>query len=196
GKEFIDAVKDIGAEQIMNIHKEIQKQIFDNDKMQKQSISLSIVLTADRIATDYLFQDGEYIDLEEAKKVLIDRNDLSDNERCYQYILGEVVVNSAKFDPFSPTAEKWGIIEDGFAIIYSNVFDSMCKRGGFSKKAFLTWADKKDLLQTEKGRLNKLKKIGGAPARCVFLKMDDGIERDEMGFSDGSEEEKIPFETP
>lgn len=196
GKEFIDVIKDIGAEQIMDIQKDIQKQIFDSDKMQKQSISLSIVLTADKIATDYLFQDDAYIDLEEAKKVLIDRNDLSDNERCYQYILGEVAVNAAKFDPFSPTSEKWGIIEDGYAIIYSNVFDSMCKKGGFSKKAFLTWADKKELLQAEKGRLNKLKKIGGAPARCVFLKMDDGIERDEMGFSDGSEEEKIPFETP
>ncbi|MFD1406575.1 hypothetical protein ACFQ5H_32340, partial [Robinsoniella peoriensis] len=193
GKEFIDVVKDIGAEQIMNIHKEIQKRIFDNDKMQKQSISLSIVLTADRIATDYLFQDGEYIDLEEAKKVLIDRNDLSDNERCYQYILGEVVINAAKFDPISPTTEKWGVIEDGYAIIYSNVFDSMCKKGGFSKKAFLTWADKKELLQVEKGRLNKNKRMGSSLVRCVFLKMDDGIERDELGFSDGSEEENIPF---
>lgn len=60
GHEFVQALKDIGMEKVMEIQQEIQRQIHDDEKMQKQSISLSIVLTADRIATDYLFQDGQY----------------------------------------------------------------------------------------------------------------------------------------
>lgn len=168
--------------------------IHDDEKMQKQSISLSIVLTADKLITDYLFQDGEYIGLEEAKQVLIDRNELSDNERCYQYILGEIAINSAKFDPMSPTAEKWGVIENGTAIIYNNVFDSICKKGGFSKKSFLSWADKNSLLETQGNNPTKVKKIDGNPIRCVFLMMYSDEQRENDGFIPvDSTQEELPF---
>lgn len=192
GREFIGILKDIGFEKVMRIQQEIQRQIFDDEKMQKQSISLSIVLTADIIATNYLFQDNEYINMDDAKKVLTDRNELSDNERCYQYILGEVVINSAKFDPITQTTEKWGVIEKGYAIIYNNAFDTICKKGGFSKKSFLSWADKKGLLQTQGGQLTKVKKIGGNPVRCVFIKMDESIDSDGFQSVDDAQE-TLPF---
>lgn len=191
GKEFIQALKDIGFEKVVEIQQELQQQLYDDEKMQKQSISLSIVLAADRIATDYLFQDGQYIDIEAAKEVLIDRTELSDNERCYQYILGEVVINETKFNPLMQTNEKWGVIEDGYAIIYNNIFDSICKKGGFSKKAFLSWADKNGLLRTESGRLNKTKKIDSNVFRCVFLKMENDMDKD--GFKVVDEQEELPF---
>ncbi|RGC35153.1 DUF927 domain-containing protein [Hungatella hathewayi] len=191
GHEFVQALKDIGMEKVMEIQQEIQRQIHDDEKMQKQSISLSIVLTADRIATDYLFQDGQYISLDEAKTVLMDRNELSDNERCYQYILGEIVINGSKFDPMTQTNEKWGVIENGYAIIYNNVFESICSKGGFSKKAFLSWADKNGLIQTESGRLNKTKKINGNVFRCVFLKMENDMDKD--GFQAVDDQEELPF---
>lgn len=192
GREFVRILKEIGFEKVMQIQQEIQRQIFDDEKMQKQSISLSIVLTADVIATSYLFKDDEYINVDDAKEVLTDRNELSDNERCYQYILGEVVINSAKFDTMTQTNEKWGAIENGYAIIYNNAFDSICKKGGFSKKSFLSWADKKDLLQTQGGQLTKVKKLGGNPVRCVFIKMDDTI--DSEGFQSVEDaQEELPF---
>ena len=87
--------------------KRVSKTAFDIEKMQKQSIALSIVLTADKIATERLFKDGQYISLDEAKKVLIDRNELSDNERCYQYILDKIAMNGQRFD-VSTNCEKWG----------------------------------------------------------------------------------------
>lgn len=192
GREFVRILKEIGFEKVMQIQQEIQRQIFDDEKMQKQSISLSIVLTADVIATSYLFKDDEYINVDDAKEVLTDRNELSDNERCYQYILGEVVINSAKFDPMTQTNEKWGAIENGYAIIYNNAFDSICKKGGFSKKSFLSWADKKDLLQTQGGQLTKVKKLGGNPVRCVFIKMDDTIDSEEFQSVEDAQEE-LPF---
>lgn len=36
--------------------------------MQKQSLSLSIVLTADKLVTDHLFKDGQKISLDDAKE--------------------------------------------------------------------------------------------------------------------------------
>lgn len=195
GREFVDVVKAMGRDQVRGIMKGIQAEIYDDEKMQKQSLALSIVLTADRIATEALFKDGQYISLAEAKEVLVDRNELSDNERCYQYIMSEVDINRAKFDPMGNTVEKWGVIENGYAIIYNNVVDSICKKGGFSKKSFLNWAGRRGLLQTQAGNPTKVKKVSGSPVRCVWLKMDDGSRVDEDGFIDMSDvsDEELPF---
>ncbi len=198
GKDFIDAVTQIGTGKVKRIQKEFQAKLADEEKMEKQALSLSIILTADKIATDYLFQDGEYIPIEDAKVVLIDREELSDNKRCYQYILGEVEINAAKFDAFSPTTEKWGCIESGYVVIYNNIFDSMCKKGGFSKTAFLSWADKNGLIQTSGGKRTKGKRVDGRVTRCVFLKLDSAPEADKDGFTEADVyqevyQEDLPF---
>ena len=74
GKDFVEVIKAMGTDAVREIQKDFRQQLFDDEKMQKQSISLSIILTADKIATDALFKDGQYISVDEAKKVLIDRN--------------------------------------------------------------------------------------------------------------------------
>ena len=192
GKQFVSILKRLGADKIRDMQQEIQHKIYREDKMQKQSIALSIVLTADKIATEYLFNDGEYIDLEEAKDVLVDHNELSEHERCYRYLLDKISMNNQRFD-LDTKVEKWGIIEDGYAIIYVQAFKELCNQGGFSDKAFLSWADKNAVIQTSGGRLNKLKKINGQPIRCVFLKLNP--EEDEDGFipEETYEQEDLPF---
>ena len=173
GREFVKILKEIGVEGIMKIQKGFLDELDNDEKMQKQSLSLSIVLTADKIATDYIFKDGEYIDIEEAKQVLIDKNELSDNERCYRYIVDKVAMNPARFDPDNESMEKWGLIEDGYAVIISTVMSDLCKQSGFSRVSFLKWASDKNLLLTSKGRTDSLKKFNGTPVRCVKLKLSD-----------------------
>ena len=181
GKDFVDVVKGIGLREIKRMQKEFQNQIFSDEKMQKQSISLSIVLTADKIATDYLFKDRQYISLDEAKDVLIDRNELSDNERCYQYIMDKVSMNAVRFDA-STNIEKWGVIENGYAVFITQALEDLCQNGGFSRKAFTSWAVKKGLiLQGRDGKNSKQKKIGGRNTRCYFLKLSNEIETDKDG---------------
>ena len=152
--------------------------------------SLSIVLTADKIATDLIFKDGQYISIDEAKQVLIDRNELSDNERCYQYILDKIAMNSQRFD-VSSNCEKWGIIEDGYAVIYGQAFKEICESGKFSKKSFLSWAAKKGVIQQDsRGNPTKLKKIDGS----VFLQLESKGNTDNDGFESIDEtQEKLPF---
>ncbi len=197
GKEFVEVIKELGIEKIREIQQEFAKQLADDEKMQKQSLSLSIVLTADKIATDYLFKDGEYISLEEAKEVLVDRNELSDNERCYQFILDKVAMNPARFDIQNENVEKWGVIENGYAIIYTTAFTSLCKDGGFSKTSFLSWADRKGLIQAENSgkKMDKLKSFKGNKVRCVFLKLNDDADKDGFVKMDKAEDsqEELPF---
>ena len=195
GKEFVEIIKELGEGEIRSIQKEFQKQLLDTDKMQKQSISLSIVLTADKIATDYIFKDGQYISVEEAKKVLIDRNELSDNERCYHFIQDKVAMNGHRFDAMT-NCEKWGIVKNGYAIFYNSAFDQICKDGGFSKKSFLSWAAKKGIIQQDsKGNHTKQKKIDGKNSRCVFLQLNPEENVDDDGFASIDEtQEELPFQ--
>lgn len=197
GREFIEVIKELGTDKIREIQQEFSKQLANDEKMQKQSLSLSIVLTADKIATDYLFKDGQYISLEDAKEVLVDRNELSDNERCYQFILDKVAMNPARFDIQNESVEKWGVIENGYAIIYTTAFTTLCKEGGFSRTSFLSWANRKELIQAESSgkKMDKIKSFKGNKVRCVFLKLNDDVDKD--GFvkvSDGGNgQEELPF---
>ena len=191
GKRWIDILKTLGIELIREIQSGFQKLLANDEKMQKQSISLSIILTADKIATDYLFKDGQYISIDDAKTVLIDRNELSDNERCYRFLQDKVAMNGQRFDA-EANCEQWGVIERGYAVFYTQAFKELCKNGGFSEKSFLSWADKNSLIQTQNGRLNKVKKINGNPIRCVFLKMEGDEEGD--GFMTVNEQERLPFD--
>lgn len=177
GEDFVGVIKAMGADAVREIQKDFQQQLFDDEKMQKQSISLSIILTADKIATDTLFKDGQYISIDEAKKVLIDRNELSDNERCYRYIMDKVSMNMIKFDA-DVNCEKWGIIENGYVYFYSQAFNDLCESGKFSRASFLSWATKNKLLQTQESenRTTKLKKIDGKARRCVCLKLESDEE--------------------
>ena len=192
GKHFVEIIKQLGADKIRDIQQAFQAVLFDTDKMQKQSLSLSIVLTADKIATDYIFKDKAYISVDEAKKVLLDRNEISDNERCYQYLLDKIAMNATRFDA-TTNCEKWGIIEDGHAILYNQAFNELCDNGHFSKRSFLSWATKNGVVQTDRnGNPTRQKKVDGKNSRCVFLRLvsDENIDSDDWMYAQG----ELPFD--
>lgn len=195
GKQFVKIIQSMGIDELKEIQSQLQKELYQDGKMQKQSISLSIILTADRIAADHLFRDGIYITIDEARELLVDKNELSENERCYQYLLDKIGMNSQRFDA-DTKVEKWGILESEYAVIYVQAFKDLCKDGGYSDKSFLSWASRKGIVQAQGGRFTKLKKIGGKPVRCIFLRLNEFA--DEDGFEPAEimeeyEQEELPF---
>lgn len=191
GKEFIKVIKQLGIDKIHEMQSELQKEIYRHDAMQKQSIALSVVLTADRIATDYIFKDGEYIDLEDAKKMLASQAEVSEHERCYKYLLDKINMNRQRFDSLV-NIEQWGIINDGYAVMYVQAMKDLCESGGYSYKAFMNWADKNSILQTDGKNQTKLKKIAGKTVRCVWLLLDEFKDKDGFESLDVAQEE-LPF---
>jgi hypothetical protein len=182
GKKFVKAIKQIGFASIREQYTEMCNKLFQEDKMQKQSMSLACILLADRIATDYIFKDGCYISIEESKDVLIDRAELSESERCYRYLLDQVSMNEFRFDPECQT-ERWGTIEGGYAVFYPTVFDKLCRAENFSKKSFLSWASRKGVIQTDSKGYPKVQKIDGKPTRAIALNLDDSILSGNDGFT-------------
>lgn len=199
GRDFVKAVKEMGTDRVRKIQQEFMRELSSDDKMQKQAISLSIILTADKIATDRLFWDGCYISIDEAKETLVDRSEVSDNERCYLYFMDKIAMNEQKFD-YDTHCEKWGETkyDTGLgckvAILYNHAVNEICKDGGFSKKAFLSWAAKKELVICQGGDPTKVKKVDGKARRCVFLKIVDDLE--EYLKALGTEPEFEPYDGP
>ena len=194
GRRFVDAVREIGNDEIKRMYEEICNKLFQEDKMQKQAMSLACILLADKIATEHVFKDGQYISMEDAKKCLVDRTELSENQRCYNYLLDQVAMNSFRFTDECQT-ERWGMVEHGFAIIYPTVFDRLCRAEGFSKKSFISWAAKKDIIQADASGHPKVRKIEGKSIRAVALRLDNGLSTDENGFItiDENWQEELPF---
>ncbi|MEG2898579.1 MAG: DUF927 domain-containing protein [Eubacterium sp.] len=186
GRLFIDVIKEIGADEVRAIQGEMFRKADAFGKMKKQSLSLSMLLTADKIATDYLFKDGIYIDIEEAANMLKSESDISEDERCYQFIIGEIARNKSKFDSDEGYAvvECWGKIEGEKAFIIKNVFDEMCRNCNYSTAAFLKWANRKELIEHDSGRLTKKKRINGTTANTVCITISDIMD----GFKEIEEE--------
>lgn len=191
GQEFIDTVKELGIQAIKAIQKDFMHRLSSDEKAQKQALSMSVVLTADKIATDYLFRDGQYIDFDKAQKLLTSKDEVSDNVRCYQYLLDKVAMNNNRFD-VSSNCEKWGILQDGYALFYSRAFDELCESGRFSRKSFLSWAKKQGIIETDsKGNPTKQKKVNGENNRYIWLKIDQEIDKD--GFKKVADDLELPF---
>lgn len=210
GRMFIDAIEQLGLDRIKEIQRDFLNQIntrakeLDVEKEEKQSLPMSIILTADKIATEYIFEDDVYLNLNTCVDLLKNKGEVSENERAYEFILSEVAINMNKFKPESYTGEYkgeiWGAIEDDYIIIQNNVFNRMCEKGNFSSRSFLAWASRLNLIQQDsQGKNTKNKKIGGTQGRCVFLKMltdadEEGrqIEIPEQ-FMTMSDDDDLPF---
>ena len=199
GQDFIKAVQSIGFEEIARIQNDFYQEIeriANGSKEEKQMLPLSVLLTADKIATDYLFKDGIYLNIEELVTYLKNRDDVSEYTRAYEYILSELAVNRNKFihgkDDYV-SGELWGMISENYAFIYKSKFDQICSSGNVSSKGFLSWAKAHDLIQADDKRDTKLKRIGeNSPQRCVCLKISDETDDDFMELDDADMKE-LPF---
>ena len=184
GRLFLDAVNEMGLDKIKEWQKEAYSAIVKKaeehgvQKEEKQILPMSILLTADRIATEYIFMDGAYLNFETCVNLLKNKGEVSENERAYEYIISEIASHPNQFNPLGGEykGEAWGCFDGGYAVIQVNVFNKICERGNFSSKSFLSWANKKNLIECTGSRNYKQKRFNNTNTWCVYLKMgDDGM---------------------
>lgn len=168
GKIFVDLVKDMGVPKIKELQQFYLRKIddycfaHDVEKEDKQKLPLSVLLAADKLATDHIFKDGIYLDFEWCMKQLKGKDDMSENQRAYESIMDDVSIHVNNFNPDDNgnyRGEFWGGIKKGYAYIIPSVFDQMANRYNFSPKAFLQWAKQNGLLLYDKDRNQKTERI-------------------------------------
>ncbi len=180
GREFIELLNKIGLDKVVEMQQEYFNLIKNKDYEDKQLRSLSAVLTADRIATELIFKDNKALTFDEVEKVLADKEYVSENERCYEYIISECAVNENKFlYKENNVGERWGYCcQEGknkdihCYAIFPSVFAKFFRDSGFSQKSFCSWAIKKGLLFPDNsGKSSKTVLYNNERKRCYVLKM-------------------------
>ena len=203
GRRFIDLITEIGIDRIKEMQQDFYSQIVKRatelgvEKEEKQTLPMSILLIADKIATDYIFEDGEYLDFNYCTDLLKNKGEVSENDRAYEFVMSEIAINMNKFKPGRGgeyQGEMWGLIENGYVIILKNAFNRICEKGNFSSKSFLSWADKNKLIDSAKGRKDKQKRLDGSLSWCYFIKIqDDSVDKDGFMTIPEDMQEELPF---
>ena len=197
GYAFIDIIKKIGVPAITQMRKDFEAKIKEeakrqeSEKEEKQIIPLSLILTADKLATDYIFRDGIYLDIPLMVQNLKDVNEVSEGQRAYDTIWDYVAMNKGKFTDspgeFSP--ESWGFIKDGYVNLIPSALRSISIKENFSIKAFCSWARAKKVLRANSDNRFKVR-IGDSFRNYYSIK--DTIIEEISDFQPA--EEEIPFD--
>lgn len=196
GKMFVEYVKRVGISSIKEVQERYLRLISTKEHMAKQALSLSVILTADRIATDLIFKDKIYIDIEDVLQILTGYDEVSEVKRCYQYLIDKIVMNPGHFSG-DDRLEQWGDISNGYARFYPAALQKLCQDGKYNHKAFLQWAKETNLLLVDKGQslYKTIKKFGKCYKTFTFKieSLQDGEVKNEDGFANVCSDDCLPF---
>lgn len=177
GKEFVEYLQQDGVEdEVSSMQKEIFRELLQRDGTDKQALSASAIITADRIATELFFQDGNELTVDDLSEYLVKADTANANSRALEYIYELVARNPGKFTPSENgeyRGEVWGKIEDPWIYIVKSVFDREMSNAGYNASAFLSWAKRnRSLLRTdgdESGRSARTTRIAGQVVKAICI---------------------------
>ena len=172
GRLFVEALQADGAvEAAMEDYKGFYAVLSESDTTEKQAMAASLILTADRLATEWIFQDGCALNTAEIATFLQSKAAVSVNERAYDFLCEFIVSNRNKFCGSSQDHDVWGDVVDGQAYIIRSNFGKICTENGFNAESFLSWAKRNGRIDVPAKGMTRAKRINGEPARCVVLNL-------------------------
>lgn len=172
GKRFVEKLQEEGSiEHAEELFREYYRRLSENDTTEKQAMAAAMVLTADRLATDWIFKDGQALTPEGIRDFLQTREAVSANQRGYVYLCEYVVQNANHFCGESQDIEVWGKIDGDQAFIVRREFDRICADAGYNGKALLSWMRDNGKLELPQKGFTKPKRINKIPCNCVVMRL-------------------------
>lgn len=153
----------------LKLNQELNK---ENDITDKQAMSASLILTADKLINELFFNDNFCLTPHDLKPFLVTKEAVNQNKRCYEFINDFVAANYNKFVPDSDgnyRGEIFGELTDKYTFFIKSKFDAVLSENGYNPRAFLSWAAKNGLIIVERGHNTKTKRIFKKVCRCVCI---------------------------
>ena len=176
GREFVEKLySDDNAERAAELYKKNFKALSENDTTEKQAMAAAILLTADQLATEWIFKDDCALQASEITAFLASKAAVSAGRRGYMYMCDWVAQNSSRL-PYTGKVENgdvYGLLEDdgSMACIISSVFRKALEDGGFSSAAVMSYLKGNKLIETRGKNMTRGRRIGGVNTECVCLKI-------------------------
>lgn len=176
GREFVEHLMEDGVvERVQVLQEAMQDTLKTGDTMDKQTASAALILAADRLSEEWIFQDGVLLHPEDISKYLVSKESVNQNSRALQYLYDFININQGRFSiDADRQGEVWGDLDDDYAYIIRSKFDQILAEEGYNASAFLGWAKNTgNIICASDGRPTKPKRINGRVSRCVWLKMSN-----------------------
>jgi hypothetical protein len=171
--------------QVREVYNDNFQDLRQGDSTEKQAMAAAAILTADFLASLWIYQDdGEtLLTADEIKTFLASRDAVSAGKRAYDWLCDWVASNVNHFysTEYAPNSEIYGVLENSTAYINRSVFNRAISDAGFSGSATLSYLKSNNLIETKGRAYTKCKRVGGVRTECVVLTLavdDDSSEYD------------------
>ena len=189
GKDFVDKVTELGQSKIIEINNKnlarARKLAKEHNKEGRQATAIAVLLTAEEIATQFLFQDGEEFSDEELLALMVSPDEADQYMRFYNTIIEKAVSNPSKIEGFTYASdikgEYWGVYTETdqkagnnpTISLFPGIINGWAKEYDLDINLFYSRMREKDLLCSDAGtnqtkvKSEKLRKY----ERVIKLKM-------------------------
>lgn len=181
GKIFVEKL--YRSEESQNIVRELYQENFrdlcNGDSTEKQAMAAAAIITADQLATAWIFKDDMELTVKDVQEFLASKESVSAGRRAYDWLCDWVASNENKFrhDDHIPTNDVYGMIEGNIAFINPSVLKNALTDAGFSPSATFSYLRSNRLIETSKhNEYTKPKRIGLSSKRYVWLRLIFEIE--------------------
>lgn len=173
GREFVSRLTEDGQkERAAELYDHFFKSCTEDDTTDKQAMAAAVILTADTLATEWIFKDNRALTVQEIGEFLKSRSAVSLSARGYEIICDWVSVNATRLRGVTDTGECYGIMDGNTAYIIRSVFNRVCEENTINPRALLSHLRTKGLIEVGPKGYTKAKYIGGGQSpNCVWLKM-------------------------
>lgn len=163
-------------QQVRECYNENFHDLRQGDSTEKQAMAAAAILTADFLASLWIYQDdGEtLLTADEVAQFLASREAVSAGKRAYDWLCDWVASNASRFysdikGDFS--GEIYGVLEHNTAYIIRGIFMRALTDAGFSSSATISYLKSNNLIET-RGRANtKSKRVNGVRTECIVLRL-------------------------
>ena len=175
GKIYIDYIEQImqaDSECIKREYKELFKDVIDTtDTTDKQALSMALMLLADRLACDCIF-DEEPLTIEDVKQYVVPESAVRVEERAYSEVVSLISRNKNKFDDCAN--DIWGKIQDDIVMVNKQVLEQELNKLGFDFNSIKKgWAKRDYILKNTAGRYIHQTRVYGIRGDYIKLQMPE-----------------------
>lgn len=175
GREFVEKLyQEDNAQLAAELYKKHFRVLSENDTTEKQAMAAAVILTADELATDWLFQDGNAVTVQEISGFLASRAAVSSGRRGYEYFCDWAAQNANRLRQDNEQGDVYGVISGAQVCIIRKVFNQVAEEAGFSPAALLSYLKEENLIETRGRAMTCSRRIDGVRTECVCLRVDTG----------------------
>lgn len=194
GRMFIERLSEPGQlERARELYESNYAECMKNNTTEKQAMAAAVIITADQLATDWIFQDDNALTVEDMAEFLKSKEAVSAADRGYHYMCDWVTQNASKLKGSSDSSDVYGFLPDegedkGWVYIIRSVFNKACESEGINARALLSHLRTEGLIKTRGRAMTLSKLINRVKTECVVMKLPGENELTEV-----SPDDDLPF---